>query len=130
MLFEQVGSVYSIVINLAGLIVCLFQYIKRPTKAGVCVLVYLLSNLLSNYYWGAYVVVMGDYPNVSSILSYVGWNIVQSLMVAASPFGGDVYQFMRASIILTAIGCKDVIGKQDNASAEKIFDKIMGSKFR
>ncbi|MCR5848029.1 MAG: response regulator [Lachnospiraceae bacterium] len=75
MIFEQVGSVYSIVINLAGLIVCLFQYIKRPTKVGVCVLVYLLSNLLSNYYWGAYVVVMGDYPNVSSILSYVGWNI-------------------------------------------------------
>ncbi|MBR4413483.1 MAG: hypothetical protein IKS60_07695, partial [Lachnospiraceae bacterium] len=35
---------------------------------------YLLSTLLSNYYWGVYVAVMDDYPNVSSFLSYVGWN--------------------------------------------------------
>ena len=54
---------------------CLFQYIKRPTKAGLCTLAFLLSNLLSNYYWGIYVIVMNDYPNVSSLLSYVGWNL-------------------------------------------------------
>ncbi len=75
MLFEQAGSIYSIFVNLAGVMLCLFHYIKRPTKAGVFVLGFLLSNLLSNYYWGIYVVVMNDYPNVSSILSYVGWNL-------------------------------------------------------
>ncbi|MBO4701802.1 MAG: response regulator [Lachnospiraceae bacterium] len=74
MLLEQVLSGYAIAMNLIGLMVCLFDYIKRPTKTGVFVIVYLLSTLLSNYYWGVYVAVMGDYPNVSSLLSYVGWN--------------------------------------------------------
>ncbi len=74
MLLEQVLSGYAIAMNLIGLMVCLFDYIKRPTKTGVFVIVYLLSTLLSNYYWGVYVAVMGDYPNVSSLLSYIGWN--------------------------------------------------------
>ena len=65
MLLEQVLSGYAIAMNLIGLMVCLFDYIKRPTKTGVFVIVYLLSTLLSNYYWGVYVAVMGDYPNVS-----------------------------------------------------------------
>ena len=78
--FETIASIYTIILNLAGLMVCLFQYIRRPTKAGVFALVYLLLTLLSNYYWGVYVAVMGDYPNISSLLSYVGWNLAYLLL--------------------------------------------------
>ena len=74
MLLEQVLSGFAIALNVIGLMICLFDYIKRPTKTAVFAIVYLLSTLLSNYYWGVYVAVMDDYPNVSSFLSYVGWN--------------------------------------------------------
>ena len=74
MLLEQLNSIYTIVVNLLGLMICLFMYVKRPTRSGIYALAYLMANLLSNYYWGIYVVIMNDYPNVSSILSYVGWN--------------------------------------------------------
>ncbi|MBP5495338.1 MAG: response regulator [Lachnospiraceae bacterium] len=74
MLLEQVLSGLAIALNVIGLMICLFDYIKRPTKTAVFAIVYLLSTLLSNYYWGVYVAVMDDYPNVSSFLSYVGWN--------------------------------------------------------
>ena len=74
MLLEQVLSGLTIALNVIGLMVCLFDYIKRPTRTAVFAIVYLLSTLLSNYYWGVYVAVMDDYPNVSSFLSYVGWN--------------------------------------------------------
>ena len=74
MLLEQVLSGLAIALNVIGLMICLFDYIKRPTKTAVFAIVHLLSTLLSNYYWGVYVAVMDDYPNVSSFLSYVGWN--------------------------------------------------------
>ena len=30
---------------------------------------------MSSYYWTAYLVIMGDYPNVSNLFSYMGWNV-------------------------------------------------------
>jgi len=73
-MFEQIGSVFSILTNLTGLMVCLFHYVRRPRKEWIYVVIFLLCCLLSNYYWGVYVVVMGDYPNVSSLLAYFGWD--------------------------------------------------------
>ena len=62
--------------------------------------------------------------------AYVGWNIVQTLLQAASPFATDPVQFIRASLLLAAIGCKDVIGKQDNDSAQKVYTRLMGQDIR
>ena len=84
MFLEQVSSIYSIIMNLAGLMICLFQYFKNPSKKWIYSIAFLLGNLLSNYYWGVYVLVMNDYPNVSSLFSYFGWNLaylVLALMV-------------------------------------------------
>ncbi|MBO4347454.1 MAG: response regulator [Lachnospiraceae bacterium] len=75
MFLEQVSSIYSIIMNLAGLMICLFQYFKNPSKKWIYSIAFLLGNLLSNYYWGVYVLVMNDYPNVSSLFSYFGWNL-------------------------------------------------------
>ena len=70
------------------------------------------------------------FKDFSEQASFVGWNIVQTLMQACSPFGTDPVQFMKASMLLAAIGCKDVIGKQDNESAQKVFDRLMGKDIR
>ena len=70
------------------------------------------------------------FKDFSEQASFVGWNIVQTLMQSASPFGSDPEQFMKASLLLAAIGCKDVIGKQDNESAQKVYNKLMGQDIR
>lgn len=75
MSFEHVISVYSLVLNVIALMICLFQYISRPRRSWSYAIIFFLSNLLSNYYWCIYMLVMGDYPNASSILAYFGWNI-------------------------------------------------------
>ena len=36
---------------------------------------FLMGNLLSNYYWGTYTILMGDYPTTSSFMAYLGWDI-------------------------------------------------------
>ncbi|MCR5094628.1 MAG: response regulator [Lachnospiraceae bacterium] len=74
-MFEQIGNILSILTNLAGLMICLFQYVRKQRRAGVYTAVFLLGALLSNYYWGIYALVMGDYPNVSSLLAYFGWDL-------------------------------------------------------
>ncbi|MCR5179398.1 MAG: response regulator [Lachnospiraceae bacterium] len=75
MVFEKISSVYSLLVNLAAIMVCLFQYVSKPRKSWIYAIVISLANLLSNYYWCVYMLVMDDYPNVSSFLAYFGWNI-------------------------------------------------------
>ena len=70
------------------------------------------------------------FKDFSEQASFVGWNIVQTLLQATSPFGTDPVQFMKSSLLLAAIGCKDVIGKQDNESAQKVYDRLMGKDIR
>ena len=70
------------------------------------------------------------FKDFSEQAAFVGWNIVQTLLQATSPFGTDPVQFMKASLLLAAIGCKDVIGKQDNESAQKVYDRLMGKDIR
>ena len=70
------------------------------------------------------------FKDFSEQASFVGWNIVQTLMQACSPYGTDPVQFMRAALLLSAIGCKDVIGKQDNESAQWVYNRLMGQDIR
>ncbi len=74
MQLEQLISVYTLLLNLAALMVCLFQYVSKPKKIWSNAISFFLANLLSNYYWCVYILVMGSYPNVSSLLAYFGWN--------------------------------------------------------
>ena len=83
---EQIEILYSILMNVAALMICLFQHVKRPRKVWFYAVVFMLSELLSNYYWGVYVLVMGDSPNVSSLLAYFGWDtsfLVMSVILIA-----------------------------------------------
>ncbi len=77
---EQLISVYSLVLNLAALMACLLRYVSKPRKSWVFAIVFFLGYLLSNYYWSIYILVMGDYPNVSSLIAYLGWNIALAVL--------------------------------------------------
>ena len=67
--------------NLAGLMLCLFRFFEHTRKTLVYALAFFLGTLLSNYYWGVYLLVMHDYPNVSSMFAYFGWNIAFVMLV-------------------------------------------------
>ncbi len=74
-MFEQIGNVYAIVLNLIGLVICLFRYIDKPRRSWIYVTAFLLACLLSDYYWGAYSLLMGDDPNVESFIAFIGDNL-------------------------------------------------------
>ncbi|MCR5733251.1 MAG: response regulator [Lachnospiraceae bacterium] len=75
MQFEDIVDVLAIFMNIAALMMCLFAYLENTKKTLAVALIFFLGNMLSNYYWGVYILVMDDYPNVSSALAYFGWNL-------------------------------------------------------
>ena len=74
-MFEQIGNIYCIVVNVIGLTICLFHYVDRPRRSWIYVTAYLLCSLLSAYYWGAYSLLMGDTPTIDSFTAYFGENL-------------------------------------------------------
>ncbi len=80
MLFEQIGNILTLLLNLTAIMICLFQYVRHPRRSWIYGIVFFLSSLLSNYYWCIYMLVMNDYPNVSSIMAYFGWNCAYLVM--------------------------------------------------
>jgi len=74
MSFEQLVNISTLLFNLGAIMICLFEYVMRPRKSWIYAIIFFLSSLLSNYYWCIYMLVMNDYPNVSSVMAYFGWN--------------------------------------------------------
>ena len=72
--FELFSNIYAMGMNLLGILAGLICYITKPRRQWVYVITFSLCTMLSNYYWGVYVMVMGDDPNTSSLLAYFGWN--------------------------------------------------------
>lgn len=102
MVFEQCISISLIIVNLISIVICLYQYVKRPCKTFAFAVVFFLANFLSNYYWGIYLFVMDDYPNVSSFFAYFGWNfafLVLPAMLHSLHHYGDVKFFSWISLI-------------------------------
>ena len=75
MILDYAESILQLLANLAALLLCLFQYISDRRKGWVYGTVIFLCSLMSCYYWTAYLMIMGDTPNVSNLFSYVGWDI-------------------------------------------------------
>ena len=75
MTLDRILNLYTIIINVLGLMVCVFRHVNRPRRAWVYAIVFELCSLLSNYYWGAYNLLLKSDPTASSILAYFGWNL-------------------------------------------------------
>ena len=65
-----------------GLLSCLYNYIEKPKKGWLFVAGFFFANLLSDYYWTTYTLVMMEEPNVSEFLAYFGWNVGYVVLLA------------------------------------------------
>ena len=81
MTFELITNVYVVAVNIIAFVFCLFRFIAQPRRGWGLAVVTLLSSFLSNYYWAVYMLLMQDYPGVSSFLAYFGWNVSYALML-------------------------------------------------
>ena len=75
MALEYAENSVQLLANLIALLLCLFQYISNKKKGWIYATVVFLCSLMSSYYWTAYLVIMGDSPNISNAFSYFGWNV-------------------------------------------------------
>ena len=80
MAVEYVENIVQLVANLAALLMCLFYYISSKHRGWLYAIAFFLSSLLSCYYWTSYLVIMGDWPNVSDLMTYFGWNVSYLLL--------------------------------------------------
>ncbi len=75
MILDDFENMLTLLATVVGLLSCLFKYIKAPKRGYLFLIVFFLSNFLSDYYWTIYSLVMNDYPEVSEFLAYFGWNV-------------------------------------------------------
>ncbi len=75
MVFDSFESIFSLLCTIVGTLFCVFRYIENPKRVYKFLIVFFLSNFLSEYYWTNYILVMHRYPDVSMFMAYLGWNI-------------------------------------------------------
>ena len=75
MIMDYLENTIQLIVILAALLISLFQYIAHRNRRWFYVVAFYVGNLLSCYFWAAYLVIMGDTPNVSDLLAYFGWDI-------------------------------------------------------
>ncbi len=75
MILDYAENIIQLLAILIALLLCLFRFISSKTRGWIYATAFLLCNLMSSYYWTAYLVIMGDEPNVSDVFTYAGWNI-------------------------------------------------------
>ena len=81
MVIEYIENVIELLVNLIALLFCLFYYISSKRKGWIFAILFFLSSLLSSYYWTSYLIIMGDWPNVSAELTYFGWNVAFFVLI-------------------------------------------------
>ncbi len=72
---DIVTDVIMLLAAIIGLLSSLFRYVEIPKKGWLLASMFFLSELLSDYYWTTYTIVMHEEPDVSAFLAYFGWNI-------------------------------------------------------
>ena len=75
MFWEYAESIIQLVATMVAMMLCLFRFIGRSRRVWLYTLMFFLSNFLSCYFWVSYLIIMGDWPNVSTFMTYFGWNL-------------------------------------------------------
>ena len=83
MLFEHIENILTLLATILGLLACLFRYAKAPKRGYLFLILFFLASFLSDYYWAVYTLVMGDYPEISEFLAYLGWNVAYVFLLLA-----------------------------------------------
>ena len=74
MVMEYVECSVQLLFILAALLVSLFRYINSKKRGWGYSVGFFACSLLSSYFWTFYLLIMGDNPNASSFITYLGWN--------------------------------------------------------
>ena len=75
MSIDTLENVLTLLVVIMGSLYSLFKYVRAPKREWLYLSVFFLSHMLSDYYWTAYTVVMGENPDVSAFIAYFGWNV-------------------------------------------------------
>ena len=51
MLIDDLENMLTLLAAILGLLGCLFKYIKAPKRGYIFLIIFFLSNFLSDYYW-------------------------------------------------------------------------------
>ena len=72
------------------------------------------------------------YEDNTELGSFVGLNLTRSLLFCASPFVATTqpHLYLLAMASLTLLGQQAAAGKQDDATAKRVYNALMGGKFR
>ena len=73
--FDIVTDVIMLLAAIIGLLGSLFRYVEIPKRGWFYASMFFLAELLSDYYWTMYTVLMHEEPDVSALLAYFGWNV-------------------------------------------------------
>ena len=83
MTLENFENIVSLLCVVMGLIYCCFKYIDRPRRGYAYLIGFFLAFFVGEYYWAIYVIITHSYPDVSELLTYLGWNIAIVFLLLA-----------------------------------------------
>ncbi|WP_051656589.1 hybrid sensor histidine kinase/response regulator [Butyrivibrio sp. AE3004] len=75
MSIDTIENVCTLLAVIIGTLYALFRYVKTPKRGWLLISVFFMTHLISDYYWTTYTLVMGENPDVSAFMAYLGWNI-------------------------------------------------------
>ena len=58
-----------------ALLLCLFYYISSKRREWIYGLLFFLCGVLSSYFFTAYLIIMGAWPNGYDLMTYAGWDL-------------------------------------------------------
>ena len=74
MFWDYLESTLQLILTIVMLLGCLFQYINSKKRGWIYLVLFFLGTLVSSYHWTAYLIIMGEQPNTTDAISYIGWN--------------------------------------------------------
>ena len=81
MLWDYLENTLQLSLTIIMLPVSLYQYISTRKRGWSYLLVFFLGTLVSTYHWTAYLLIMGDSPNSSDAMIYIGWNVAFAILL-------------------------------------------------
>lgn len=81
MFIDYLENIVQLVAIIIALLISVTSYISSKQKAWLCAVGFFTSTLLSCYFWTAYLVIIGDSPNTSDLLTNFGWNTSYFIML-------------------------------------------------
>ena len=81
MFWDYLENTLQLILTIVMLLGSLFQYISSKKRGWVYLVLFFLGTLVSSYHWTAYLLIMGEVPNISDTMTYIGWNVAFAVLL-------------------------------------------------